>query len=375
MKIEFYEPFLGTKKNLLFRGYNSLFWKRLIFDGSEIEDNSILITREIEQDGFDFLIVFNPKQFFFISPFDIDKIKYLLINSNPENLLIITTTEKTFFIISKAAYKKLNININNDSSIIESLCNQSKIQMTPLVLENDISIFDIEKDLQDIEKMITNFQLKYFLDHDVILEDRLNFYIEGIVPIGKDTRISTGVVIKGDCKIGENVFIHPHCYIENSSIENNCTLLPGCIVKDSALEDNVQIGPYTHLRNGAIVKKNAKMGNFVEMKKSILGEQSKAMHLSYIGDAQVGEKVNIGAGTITCNYDGINKNKTFIGDSVFIGSGTELVAPITLQSNSYIAAGSTITEEVPEKALAVARQKQRNILEWVTRKKKKICKS
>jgi bifunctional UDP-N-acetylglucosamine pyrophosphorylase/glucosamine-1-phosphate N-acetyltransferase len=133
----------------------------------------------------------------------------------------------------------------------------------------------------------------------------------------------------------------------------------------------VQLGPYCHLRNGSLVQAGAKMGNFVEMKKSVLGRGSKAMHLSYIGDATVGRKVNIGAGTITCNYDGMKKNPTCIGDNVFIGSGTELVAPLTVHSDSYVAAGSTITEDVPRYALAVARQRQKNIAGWVLRKKKK----
>jgi bifunctional UDP-N-acetylglucosamine pyrophosphorylase/glucosamine-1-phosphate N-acetyltransferase len=195
--------------------------------------------------------------------------------------------------------------------------------------------------------------------------------VEGSVPIGEGARIASGVVIKGASKIGKNTVLYPHVYIENSIIGDNCTVLPGCIVNDSTLENNVQIGPYTHLRNSALVREGAKMGNFVEMKKSTLGKGSKAMHLSYIGDAEVGEKVNIGAGTITCNYDGVNKNKTVIEDNVFIGSGTELVAPVTIRKNSYVAAGSTITEEVPEDSLGVARQKQRNVIDWVKRKRKK----
>jgi len=148
--------------------------------------------------------------------------------------------------------------------------------------------------------------------------------------------------------------------------------LPGSVVTDSILEENVRIGPYTHLRNGAVVKKGAKMGNFVEMKKSVLGEGSKSMHLTYIGDAEIGEKVNIGAGTITCNFDGVKKNKTVIEDGVFIGSGVELVAPVVIRKNSYVGAGSTITHEVPEDSLAVARGKQRNMPGWVKRKKHKV---
>ncbi len=193
----------------------------------------------------------------------------------------------------------------------------------------------------------------------------------GLIPIGKNSLIGSGVVITGGSRIGKNVHIYPNCFIENSSVGDECQLLPGTIIRDSTVEKGVQLGPFCHLRNGTHVKKGAKIGNFVEMKKSLFGEGSKAMHLTYVGDAQVGKKVNIGAGTITCNYDGEKKNPTRIGDNVFIGSGTELVAPLTIQSDSYIAAGSTITEDVPKNALAVARQRQRNVAGWVLRKRKK----
>jgi bifunctional UDP-N-acetylglucosamine pyrophosphorylase/glucosamine-1-phosphate N-acetyltransferase len=193
----------------------------------------------------------------------------------------------------------------------------------------------------------------------------------GLMAIGKNTTIGSGVVLKGETQIGKNVQIFPNCFIENSHIGDQCVLLPGSIIRDSVIEKNVQLGPYCHLRNGSLVKTGAKIGNFVEMKKSVLGRGSKAMHLTYIGDARVGKKVNIGAGTITCNYDGAKKNPTIIEDNVFIGSGSELVAPVTVHRNSYVGAGSTITEDVPANALAVARQRQKNIKNWVLRKKKK----
>jgi len=147
--------------------------------------------------------------------------------------------------------------------------------------------------------------------------------------------------------------------------------LPGSIIIESSLKGDNQIGPYAHIRMGSIIESEAKVGNFVEMKKSKFGNGSKAMHLTYIGDSEIGKKVNIGAGTITCNYDGVNKNKTIIEDNVFIGSGTELIAPIKIGENAYVAAGSTITSEVPKNSLGVAREKQRNIDDWVLRKNKK----
>jgi bifunctional UDP-N-acetylglucosamine pyrophosphorylase / glucosamine-1-phosphate N-acetyltransferase len=195
--------------------------------------------------------------------------------------------------------------------------------------------------------------------------------MEGLPAIGRNSRIGSGVTIKGDCRIGKSVMIGANSHIENSRVGDRCVILPGTVISDSILEQDVQLGPYCHLRNGSLVKKGAKMGNFVEMKKSVMGRGSKAMDLSYIGDAKVGRKVNIGAGTITCNYDGEKKNPTTIGDNVFIGSGTELVAPVTVHSNSYVGAGSTITEDVPRNALALARQRQKNIPGWVLRKKGK----
>jgi len=231
-------------------------------------------------------------------------------------------------------------------------------------LESRCKTLELKRDFRRIERFIINFQVKELVKNRVIVEDYNNFYIEGLVPIGEGTRISTGVVIKGTSKIGSHVTLYPNAYIENSIIGDNCVVLPGSIVRDSILENDVQIGPYTHLRNGALVKEGAKMGNFVEMKKSILGKGSKSMHLTYLGDAEVGEKVNIGAGTITCNYDGVTKNKTIIEDNVFIGSGTELVAPVVIRKNSYVGAGSTITEEVPENSLGIARQRQQNKVGW-----------
>lgn len=234
---------------------------------------------------------------------------------------------------------------------------------------------EITTDFMEIESFVVRFQAKALMNGGAIIEDFYHFYIEGLPPVGEGARIGSGVVIKGDSTIGKHVTLHPHVYLENSTVDDHCEILPGCVLRDSALEKNATVGPYTHLRNGALVKEGAKMGNFVEMKKSVLGKGSKAMHLTYIGDADVGEKVNIGAGTITCNYDGVNKNKTVIGDGSFIGSGAELVAPITIEKNSYVAAGSTVTENVPPDSLAVARQKQRNIIDWVKRKRSPACKS
>lgn len=360
MKIVSFEQVENTANRpaKLFRGRDSYSWKRKIF-------------KDLEpfQEGFHFLVVFDPALFLAIEPGGIEEILSHLSSRDSKKDTILSIEGKPFFIISSGAFEKLKFNLEEDSDITLKLRNNGNVRL--IGMKRRFNVLDLRRDWRIVEDMVKLHQVDVLSGDGVVIEDMSNFYMEGIVPVGEGSRIETGVVIKGDSRIGKNVRIFPHCYIENSVIGDNCTLLPGCIVRDSQLETEVQIGPYTHLRAGALVKKNAKMGNFVEMKKSVLGEGSKAMHLSYIGDANVGTKVNIGAGTITCNYDGVNKNKTNIEDGAFIGSGTELIAPITVKRNSYVAAGSTVNEDVPEDSLAVARQKQRNIEGWVTRKQKK----
>ncbi len=238
-------------------------------------------------------------------------------------------------------------------------------------LKSPVTAIDPVREPLAVEAAVIALQIAHLQKRGVRLENAGNFCVEGLPLMGRGSVLGSGVVLRGDCRIGRNVVIYPNCFIENSSIGNHCVILPGSVIIDSRVEKNVQLGPCCHVRLNSLVRAGAKIGNFVEMKKSVFGQGSKAMHLSYIGDATVGRKVNVGAGTITCNYDGRKKNPTRIGDNVFIGSGTELVAPVTVESDSYIAAGSTVTEDVPRHALAVARQRQRNIPGWVLRKKKK----
>lgn len=238
------------------------------------------------------------------------------------------------------------------------------------------SQFDISENIvilspAESEKIIIDYQIRFYISRGVIFRDYSNFYIEGLPVMGNGTIISSGVYLDKRSKIGSDVKLYPNCYIENSEIGDSSTILPGSVIRDSIVKNGTQIGPYSHLRSGVKIEDGAKVGNFVEMKKSVFGKRSKAMHLSYVGDATVGEDVNIGAGTITCNYDGVNKNPTIIKDKVFIGSGTELIAPVTIEENSYVAAGSTINEDVPRDSLAVARGRQRIIKGWSKRKRKK----
>ena len=274
---------------------------------------------------------------------------------------------KPFFILSGSFLKDSGIRLG--PGIFKIL--RALPRVSTLELRNPVTVADATDEPQKVEAAVTALQFRLLQKNGVRVENIGNFYLEGMPAIGRDSLVGSGVVIKGDCRIGRNVAIYPNCFIENSRIGDGCVLLPGSVIRDSIVEKDVQLGPYCHLRNGSLVRRGAKMGNFVEMKKSTMGRASKAMHLSYIGDATIGRKVNIGAGTITCNYDGEKKNPTFIGDEVFIGSGTELVAPVTLHKGSYVGAGSTITEDVPRHALALARQRQKNIAGWVLRKRKK----
>ena len=170
-------------------------------------------------------------------------------------------------------------------------------------------------------------------------------------------------------KIGKNVYIEPYVvFVGNVNLKNNITIKSFSHLEDVRVENNVIIGPYARLRPGTILSEGAKVGNFVEVKKSKIGKNSKVNHLSYVGDANLGKNVNIGAGTITCNYDGVKKSKTFIKDKVFIGSNTSLVAPITIEEQSVVGAGSVITKKVSKKSLAITRASQIEIKNYKRKK-------
>ena len=174
------------------------------------------------------------------------------------------------------------------------------------------------------------------------------------------------VFLSADTKFGQNITIHPYVVIgQKVKIGRDVEILPFSHIENATLEANVRVGPFSRIRPGSFLSKGSRVGNFVEVKKSKVGKNSKINHLSYVGDTTIGKNANIGAGTITCNYDGISKHKTIIQDEVFVGSGSQLVAPVTLHKGAYVAAGSTITEDVPEQALGIARSQQVNKKKWV----------
>jgi len=196
------------------------------------------------------------------------------------------------------------------------------------------------------------------MEEGVTLVRPKEVYIDPGVKVGVDTWICPGCYISGKTVIGKNCYIEGNCFIKDSVIGDNVYLKMGTYIEESTVEDSCQLGPYAHLRPQSVLKKGAKVGNFSEIKKSVIGEGSKVNHLSYIGDTQMGAGVNVGAGTITCNYDGKNKHQTVIGDHVFVGSNVNFVAPVTVREYAKIGAGSTITKEVPAESLAIARSRQ-----------------
>ncbi|MDR2017624.1 MAG: bifunctional UDP-N-acetylglucosamine diphosphorylase/glucosamine-1-phosphate N-acetyltransferase GlmU [Syntrophobacterales bacterium] len=202
--------------------------------------------------------------------------------------------------------------------------------------------------------------LDRLMNQGVTLLDR-NIYVETQVTIGKDTIIYPNCYLTGNTSIGEDVTVGPNCVIHNSTLKNSVVVESFVNIDGAEIEEGAVLGPFSRVRPASVIGKRAKIGNFVEIKNSTVKEGAKASHLSYIGDSEIGRNVNIGAGTITCNYDGKKKNKTVIEDNAFIGSNTALVAPITVGRNTVIGAGSTITKNVPEDALAVARAPQKHI--------------
>ena len=180
------------------------------------------------------------------------------------------------------------------------------------------------------------------------------------VTVGRDTVLHPGVVLEGHTQVGEGCTIGSNSRITNSVVHQRVTIQDACVLQEATVEEEVVVGPMAHLRPGTVVHRKAKVGNFVELKKTEVGEGSKVNHLSYLGDTWVGRNVNVGAGTITCNYDGYRKAQTVIEDNVFIGSDVQLIAPVTIGAGALIAAGTTVTENVPSDALGISRVPQSN---------------
>lgn len=220
------------------------------------------------------------------------------------------------------------------------------------------------RQLATLERFYQCQQASLLMLEGVTLADPARIDVRGTMNVGEDIVIDVNCVFIGDVTIGDDVSIGPNCVIENSSIGSGSVIKANSVLEDASVGIMCEVGPFARLRPGTDLAAKAKIGNFVETKKAKIGEGSKVNHLSYIGDATIGIGANVGAGTITCNYDGVNKFATNIGDGAFIGSNSSLVAPVTVGKNATVAAGSTITADVDDNQLGVARGKQRNISGW-----------
>lgn len=223
-------------------------------------------------------------------------------------------------------------------------------------------------ELARVEKKIFRRIAEEWMRQGVTIHDPDSVYIEAPVTIGADSEIHPSVMLQGATHIGSGCAIHSFSRLVDSVIEDGVVIHNSCVVTSSRVGPGTTVGPFTHLREHADVGADARVGNFVEIKKSRLGDSTKAAHLAYLGDAEIGKAVNIGAGTITCNYDGKQKHKTTIEDDVFIGSASQLIAPVRVGRGAYVAAGSSITQDVPEYALGIARGRQINKPGWVKQK-------
>ncbi|MBI3030170.1 MAG: bifunctional UDP-N-acetylglucosamine diphosphorylase/glucosamine-1-phosphate N-acetyltransferase GlmU [Candidatus Rokubacteria bacterium] len=230
------------------------------------------------------------------------------------------------------------------------------------------------KQLARVAGLLRARTLDRLMAEGVTIVDPATTYVDDTVSVGPDTILAPGIVLEGATVIGAACAIGLGCHVSDSRLGDRVTLKPYCVLAEATVEGEATLGPFCHLRPLSRVGARAKIGNFVELKKSRIGRGSKVPHLSYVGDATVGDDVNVGAGTITCNYDGVAKHETRIGAGAFIGTNTSLVAPITIGEGAYVGAGSTITKDVPPGALAVARGKQVTKAGWAARRKQKAGK-
>ena len=272
--------------------------------------------------------------------------------------------------IKSTFIKKLLPEIKNNNAAKEyyltdivSLSKKHGIKVQPLLLEDPDEALGANTplELQDLERACQRIRAKKLVNSGVNIADIDRIDSRGSLAVGRGSFIDVNNVFEGCVEIGKNTRIGPNCYIKDSVIGNGVTLKASTVIEDSSVGDLCKLGPFARIRGGTEIEGNAELGNFVEANRSKIGTESKAKHLTYLGDSNLGRKVNIGAGTITCNYDGKNKHKTKLDDEAFIGSNTSLVAPVKVGKGAYTGAGSVITKNVPPGSLAIGRSRQSNI--------------
>ena len=272
--------------------------------------------------------------------------------------------------IKSTLIKKLLPEIKNNNAAKEyyltdivSLSKKHGIKVQPLLLEDPDEALGANTplELQDLERACQRIRAKKLVNSGVNIADIDRIDSRGSLAVGRGSFIDVNNVFEGCVEIGKNTKIGPNCYIKDSVIGNGVTLKASTVIEDSRVGDLCKLGPFARIRGGTEIEGKAELGNFVEANRTKIGTESKAKHLTYLGDSNLGRKVNIGAGTITCNYDGKNKHKTKLDDEAFIGSNTSLVAPVKVGKGAYTGAGSVITKNVPPGSLAIGRSRQSNI--------------
>lgn len=246
----------------------------------------------------------------------------------------------------------------------------NEIFTTQAINSYEVEGVNDRKQLARLERIYQRGIADKLLIDGIGLADPERIDVRGELKVGNDSFIDINCVFEGEVNLGDGVSIGAGCVIKNSTIGCDCIIKSYSVIEDAIIDKNTEVGPFARIRPGTHLKENSRVGNFVEIKNTQLGENSKASHLSYLGDSEIGKNVNIGAGTITCNYDGANKFKTIIKDGAFIGSDTQLVAPVTIGENATIGAGSTITKDTEDDVLTLSRALQKSIKGWERPKKK-----
>jgi bifunctional UDP-N-acetylglucosamine pyrophosphorylase/glucosamine-1-phosphate N-acetyltransferase len=250
---------------------------------------------------------------------------------------------------------------------------RQKVEAVPAADPGEVLGINTRAELAAAVAVLRQRVLDRLMQEGVTVLDPASTTVEASVSVGRDTVLYPNVILEGQTAIGEGCAIYPGSRLRDTRLGNGVTVLDGCVLTESEIADGCSLGPYAHLRPGSRLKKKAKVGNFCEVKKSVIGEGSKVPHLTYIGDTVMGDRVNIGAGTITCNYDGYAKHQTVIEDEAFVGSNVNLVAPVKVGKGSVIAAGSTVGQEVPPDALAIERAQQVNKEGWAAARRAKMA--
>lgn len=278
-----------------------------------------------------------------------------------------------FMVVKADALKHWVNSLNNENKqneyyltdIVAQAVNDD-VNIVSVLAESNIEVQGINTrtQLSEAERYYQLVQAHHLMRNGVGIMDPARFDLRGELEIGRDNEIDINVVIEGRVKLGNNVSIGANCYLKDTIIEDNVSVLPNTMIDNAVIGNGCRIGPFARIRPDTTLDEGVHIGNFVELKKTDVGKGSKVNHLTYLGDSHVGTETNIGAGTITCNYDGANKHKTIIGDDVFVGSNVQLIAPVKINNGATIAAGTTVTKDVAENELAISRVDQKSISKW-----------